>query len=101
MNGNEIVLKIKSLYEECETLYQKIMSNKENINKYLSSFVVGSSIDNGVYSNDTSRGYDIMLSGNQEDYEQAIRMINDDINDIDLLISKHNEMKELMISEGE
>ena len=96
MDNNDIKSKIITLYNECEALQQKINSNKSVINSYLQKFVVGSQIGEGVYSDDYTRGYDISLSGNKADYEETMNLINRDIDDIDLIISKHNELKDLM-----
>ena len=96
MDSNEVLLKIKALYKESEELEAKIIANRKKINEYMQKFVVGYQIGSDVYSDNATRGYDIDLSGSKEDYEEAMKLINSDIDDIDLLIAKHNEIKKLM-----
>lgn len=96
MNSDEVLLKIKALYKECEELEKKILANRKKINEYMQKFVVGYQVGSDVYSDTATRGYDIDLSGDKADYEKAMELINNDIDDIDLLISKHNEIKKLM-----
>ena len=96
MDSNEILVKIKALYKECQDLESKILANRTRINEYMQKFIVGYQIGSDVYSDNATRGYDIDLSGSKEDYEEAMTLINSDIDDIDLLISKHNQIKELI-----
>ena len=96
MDSNEVLLKIKALYKESEELEAKIIANRKKINEYMQKFVVGYQIGSDVYSDNATRGYDIDLSGSKEDYVEAMKLINSDIDDIDLLIAKHNEIKKLM-----
>ena len=81
---------IKTMYNELVKEYDEIIANSENINNMLSNFVVnGSYIGAKAYGNNDGNisSYDIDLPIASEEYENAIRIVNADIEEIYNLIT--------------
>ena len=76
------------LYQSIIKSYNGVLSNSSIIGNLLSNFVVNNkSIGKGVY-NDGGYGSQIELPATESEYQTALKTIEEDISDIDTIISK-------------
>ena len=93
--NSAVVQRIKELYDKAKSLYDKVLTNRTNINKHLSDFIVGDSLGSGVYgyTPTASNGPDVFVPQDVSAYDEAITEIQDDISDINVLSNVLNQVK--------